>query len=155
MNILAVDKVNRWGSPARITVAQLGFVALFGGIWAVCAGDSLAPPTNASHWTALVVTAVAGTALAYLAQAKALTVMPPSRVALIFTSEPVFAAMFGFWLAGDRFTALHLLGGALVVVAMLAAEFSDRRTGPTVAKERGVGDQERPRRRPTASNGWL
>ncbi|ADG98019.1 protein of unknown function DUF6 transmembrane [Segniliparus rotundus DSM 44985] len=136
MNILAVDKANRWGSPARITVAQLAAVALFGGIWSICAGDGLAPPSTTRDWAALLAIAVTGTAVAYFVQAKALTVMPPSRVALIFTSEPLFAAVFGVWLAGDRFTAVQLLGGALVVAAMLASEFGDRRRGPAATESR-------------------
>lgn len=87
------------------------------------------PGRDRGVWTALAVTATAGTALAYFTQAKAQAELPPSRGALIFTAEPVFAALFGYWLAGDRFTPLNLLGAGLVLAAILLAEFGDRFAG--------------------------
>jgi drug/metabolite transporter (DMT)-like permease len=59
------------------------------------------------------------------------------HASLIYSLEPVFAAMFGFWLQGDRLGPAGLTGAALIVVGMLAAEL-----GPYVWR-RGA------RRRPT------
>jgi len=36
--------------------------------------------------------------------------------------EPVFAALFGYWLAGDRLIALQVFGAALVLSALLVCE---------------------------------
>jgi drug/metabolite transporter (DMT)-like permease len=36
--------------------------------------------------------------------------------------EPVFAALFGYWLAGDRLTAVQLAGAALVLSALVIGE---------------------------------
>jgi drug/metabolite transporter (DMT)-like permease len=46
----------------------------------------------------------------------------PTRAALIYTLEPVFAAIFSVWLAGDRLTVLAWSGGGLIVAGMLVAE---------------------------------
>jgi drug/metabolite transporter (DMT)-like permease len=46
----------------------------------------------------------------------------PTRAALIYTLEPVFAAIFSVWLAGDRLTALGWFGGVLIVTGMIVAE---------------------------------
>jgi len=41
--------------------------------------------------------------------------------AMILTMEPVFATIFGRVLAGDRLTVLQIVGGAVMVAAMLAS----------------------------------
>ena len=41
--------------------------------------------------------------------------------------EPVFAALFAVWLGGEDVTARLLVGGSMVLVAMLAVELAPRR----------------------------
>jgi drug/metabolite transporter (DMT)-like permease len=125
-HVLVLDRVKGRGDLVRITVVQLAVAALFGALCAVATGDGLAPPTGSSVWLALGITATGGTSLAYLTQLKAQHATSANRVALIFTAEPVFAGLFGYWLAGDRLTPLNLVGGALVLVAMLVSEFGSR-----------------------------
>jgi drug/metabolite transporter (DMT)-like permease len=36
--------------------------------------------------------------------------------------EPVFAALSGYWLAGDRLVALQIFGGLLILCALLVGE---------------------------------
>jgi drug/metabolite transporter (DMT)-like permease len=36
--------------------------------------------------------------------------------------EPVFAALFGYWLAGDRLVAVQILGASLILSALVAGE---------------------------------
>ncbi len=36
--------------------------------------------------------------------------------------EPVFAALFGYWLAGDRLIALQVFGAVLILSALLVCE---------------------------------
>jgi drug/metabolite transporter (DMT)-like permease len=47
---------------------------------------------------------------------------PPLKVSLIFSTEPVFAALFAWTLGGETFTARKAVGGALIVAAMAFAE---------------------------------
>jgi drug/metabolite transporter (DMT)-like permease len=46
----------------------------------------------------------------------------PIKVGLIFTMEPVFAAIFAWTLGGEKFIANNAFGGLLIVIAMLLAE---------------------------------
>ena len=46
----------------------------------------------------------------------------PVHTALIFASEPVFAGIFGYWLAGERLTRQGLLGCGVILLGMLVAE---------------------------------
>jgi drug/metabolite transporter (DMT)-like permease len=48
--------------------------------------------------------------------------IPAARAAVILTTEPVFAALFGYWLAGDRLIALQVFGAALILSALLVCE---------------------------------
>jgi drug/metabolite transporter (DMT)-like permease len=36
--------------------------------------------------------------------------------------EPVFAALFGYWLAGDRLVAIQILGALLILSALVIGE---------------------------------
>ena len=58
--------------------------------------------------------------------------MPAARLALINTMEPVFAALFGYWLAGDRLAPPQFLGGLLILSAVIAGAGA-----PALAQGRG------------------
>ncbi|HLP23135.1 MAG TPA: DMT family transporter [Microbacteriaceae bacterium] len=51
----------------------------------------------------------------------------PTRATIIYSAEPVWAGVFGF-LAGDRMTALGLLGSASIVSGMLVSELKPTST---------------------------
>lgn len=77
---------------------------------------------------ALVVTAVGATAVAFTLQVWAQRHTTPSRAALLFSMEPVFAVLTSAVLLGERLGPRALLGGALVLAGILASEF--RGAGP-------------------------
>jgi drug/metabolite transporter (DMT)-like permease len=52
---------------------------------------------------------------------------------LIFSLEPVFAAIFGVWLHRDRLQAIAWAGAALILAGMLVAEL-----GGYLAKRAGA-----------------
>ena len=50
----------------------------------------------------------------------------PTRAALIYTTEPVFAALFSWLLFAERLPATGWLGGGLIVLGMVLAETAGR-----------------------------
>jgi drug/metabolite transporter (DMT)-like permease len=68
----------------------------------------------------------AATAACLLVMAWAQRYTSATRAALIFMLEPVFAAIFAFVLAGERFTAAQWIGAALVFVGILFAEMKSK-----------------------------
>lgn len=76
-------------------------------------------------WVALLVTAIPATSLAFFVQTKMQQFTTPTHTALIFSMEPVFAAISAFFFAGEILTPRGLLGAGLVLAGMLIAEFSD------------------------------
>ena len=72
--------------------------------------------------TALIITSVFATALAFLIQTSVQKYTNPTRVALIFAMEPVFAAITGFIWAGDRLSMSAFAGCLLIFAGMIYAE---------------------------------
>jgi len=56
--------------------------------------------------------------------------VPPTRTAVLFAGEPVFAAVFGAWLASERFGLSAFLGAALVMAAVALTVARSRNDAP-------------------------
>lgn len=91
------------------------------------AHDGIVVPDRTSDWLSVLYMAVAVGALGLLGQTWAQAHLPPTRSAIIMSMEPVFASFFAVWLGGEDVTMRLLLGGALVLVAMLSVELAPRR----------------------------
>jgi drug/metabolite transporter (DMT)-like permease len=98
-------------------------LAAFGGFAVVAAAvDELRVPRGWVVWGALIVTGVFASAFAFLIQMWAQRRTTATRTALAFALEPVFAALFGYTLAGDRLGPLGWAGAALIMVGIAFAE---------------------------------
>jgi drug/metabolite transporter (DMT)-like permease len=73
-------------------------------------------------WIALVVTGIFGTALAFAVQTWAQQFTTPTRTALLFALEPVFAMITGIGLAGERVTGAAIAGAALILAGIVLVE---------------------------------
>jgi drug/metabolite transporter (DMT)-like permease len=89
--------------------------------------DGIVLPSTPRDWLAVVYMAVFAGALALTGQTWAQAHLAPTRTAIIMTMEPVFAAFFAVVLGGEQATARMVLGGLMVVSAMLVAELAPRR----------------------------
>ena len=113
--------------PVAFTQAEM--IAAFGGfaIVAVALGQ-VEVPRGWTVWGALLVTGVFASALGFLVQTWAQRRISASRTAIAFAMEPVFAGIFGFWLAGDRLGAVGWAGCALIMAGIIVAEPEAART---------------------------
>jgi drug/metabolite transporter (DMT)-like permease len=71
--------------------------------------------------------AVLAGALALGAQTWAQAHLAPARAALVMSMEPVFAALFAVLLGGEHATVRMVVGGLMVLGAMLVVELVPRR----------------------------
>ena len=123
LHILGLDAFTKGYDARALTFVQITTMAVLG-----CIGSLIFEPTSwPKEWTsslisAFAITAVFATAYAFWAMTTFQNRTTPTRAALIYTLEPVFAAIFSVWLAGDRLTALSWFGGAMIVVGMIVAE---------------------------------
>lgn len=117
-------------SPGRdayaLTVVQLAFAGIV--CWIGALGDGYQAPPTGDVWFAVLFTAVLATALAFFVQTWAQGIMDASRVAIILTSEVVFAAAISVAVGQEVLTLKTLLGGALMVSAMLLVEWPSRKS---------------------------
>jgi drug/metabolite transporter (DMT)-like permease len=95
----------------------------FAGLLAIAlALGQLHVPHGWTVWGALIVTGVFASALAFLAQTWAQQRATATQTALAFSLEPVWAAFFGFTLAGDRLGPLGWFGCAVIMAGIVVAE---------------------------------
>jgi len=84
-------------------------------------------PSWTLHWTgrlvfAIAVTAIFATAFAFGAQVWAQQYTPPTHTALIFSLEPVFAALASRFVTKEHLGGKVLLGSALILAGMVISE---------------------------------
>ncbi|HNU80421.1 MAG TPA: DMT family transporter [Bacillota bacterium] len=105
-----------------LAIVQLFFVSLYGMAFAVILEPIPANMSVPSFWS-LMFSAVFCTAFAFWMQTTAQKFTAASHIALIFTMEPVFGALTSFLLLNEVLGARGIIGGILIVSAMIISEF--------------------------------
>jgi drug/metabolite transporter (DMT)-like permease len=93
----------------------------------VTAPDGVELPSTSRDWLSVIYMAVFAGALALAGQTWAQAHLAPTRTAIIMSMEPVFAAFFAVLLGGESATVRMLVGGLLVLTAMLIVELVPHR----------------------------
>ena len=120
-----------------LTLAQILSIALlFIIVWPFFGSVSLPPP---EVWVALLVTGLLASAGAFLVQTTVQQHIPAARTAIILTMEPVFAALFGYWLAGDRLVAVQILGALMILSALVIGEVAAGVTAAQITAHSKIG----------------
>ena len=125
---LHIVGLGAWSRPADaigMSIVQCLVIAAICFVAAVPDGITL--PDRPGDWLAVVYMALFAGAAALLGQTWAQAHLPPTRSAIIMSMEPVFAAFFAVLLGGESVTARMLLGGGMVLAAMLVVELVPRR----------------------------
>jgi drug/metabolite transporter (DMT)-like permease len=119
VHIALLSRYARDHDARVLALAQmLAAAVLFAVAWPLA--EPMAWP-SAKVWAALALTGVVASALAFYVQTLVQQRLSAVSTAIILTMEPVFAALFGYWLAGDRLTRLQLAGAAAILVAQVWA----------------------------------
>lgn len=112
-------------------LAQAIPVAVLGAIAALTEhpGAAIASASPAI-WAAIAFMAVTASAGALLVQSWAQRFTTPSHTGLMFTFEPVAAALLAYWLLGEALTGRQAAGAGLILMGILVAEWrSDASSG--------------------------
>ena len=127
LQIVLMERYAPRYDPVAFTQAEM--LAAFAGFAVVTVAlGQVELPRGWTVWSALIVTGVFASALAFLVQTWAQRRTSATKTALAFAMEPVFAGIFGFWLAGDRLGALGWGGCAVIMAGILVAEPEAGRT---------------------------
>jgi drug/metabolite transporter (DMT)-like permease len=125
-----------------LTTIQLGVVAALSMVFAVARGKQVFIWYPHLLWT-LLVCAVIATVFAFLVQTSMQRFISHSNTALIFCTEPVFAAGYAWFAINERLGMYGLAGALLILVGMIVSivpEKTDRGKAVTELEEFRVGE---------------
>jgi drug/metabolite transporter (DMT)-like permease len=128
-HILVTDRAVGTHDVGALLVVQLSVVGVICLVVAGATGQ-LEVPRGLTVWSALLVTSLVASALGFFVQTYAQRNAPPARTALILASEPAFAGLFGFLLAGERLGLVSWVGAAMILAAIVAVEVVPRLRPP-------------------------
>jgi drug/metabolite transporter (DMT)-like permease len=119
--IILVGKYVQEKDSILLAIIQVGTVALLSSIFAFLEG-SYKVVVDPQFWSAVVYMAICATALALVIENKAQEFTTPTRTAIIFSMEPVFATIFAYFYLGEVISTKGYWGGFLIVLGMIIAE---------------------------------
>jgi drug/metabolite transporter (DMT)-like permease len=109
-----------------LTVVQLATVGLLCSIGAGIDVPGYQPPPDGGVWFAVLFCAVFATAAAFWVQTWAQSMFDSSRVAIILTLEVLFTALLAVGVGQETLAVKTIIGGGIMVVAMLVVEWPSR-----------------------------
>jgi drug/metabolite transporter (DMT)-like permease len=121
MHIITVGIYTQKSDSILLGVIQIGAV----GFWSLIATfifEQPIIPTGIGTWTNLIILAVLCTSGAFIVQSVAQQYTSATHTAIIYTGEPVFAAIFAYFMVGEVLSLRGMLGAAMIVAGMLVAE---------------------------------
>lgn len=116
-HILLLSRWSKDFDAYTLTFVQLATCAIVSGIPASLNGFVAPPDTQV--WAVVIFTAVFATFFAFVIQTWAQARISATKVAVILTMEVVFAALFSVALGAEPLTLRIVLGGSMVLVAMV------------------------------------
>jgi drug/metabolite transporter (DMT)-like permease len=125
---LHIVGLGAWSDPRQalgMATVQLIVIAVI--CLVMTAPGGIVLPDRLSDWLSVLYMAIFAGAGAMIGQTWAQAHLPPTRAAIIMSMEPVFAALFAVWFGGESATLRMVVGGLLVLSAMLLAELAPRR----------------------------
>ncbi|GHH84365.1 membrane protein [Kitasatospora indigofera] len=150
---MARMKAVRGADSLALTWVQLAAATVVFALASPFAGPSpwsVAASWGPAQWAWLLHLTVFCTLFAFFVQMWAVRATSPSRVSLLLGTEPLWAAVFGITVAGDRFGVLAL-GGVVLILA--GTEWGRRAITPAPAP--APGQQPAPEQEPAAEAGQL
>ena len=135
VHIILVGQYAREHSAAAMSVLQVLACAVMAWLTAFGAHAIRWQPmrfaSSPELWIGIAVCALFATAVAFSLQLWAQQYTTPSHAAILFTLEPVFAAITSYLVLGERLGLRSVAGAGMVLVGILAAEL----LGPPAAPE--------------------
>lgn len=119
--VVLVEIYTKKVNSVNFAILQLAIVSLFSFAISILT-ESVRLPHKSASWVGLLVLALLCTSGAYIAQNVLQNYVSASKTAIIFSTEPVFAGIFGMLIWKEILTTNAILGGALIFIGMLVVE---------------------------------
>jgi len=122
LQIIYLAKYSPKCNPLSLAFVQITFVSIASAVLMVPLNE-VPSSFPLSAMITLVYLAIMATVVAQVLQAEGQKRLEPSKVALIFITEPLFAAAFGLFFLGEILTTQNLFGAGLILCALLISEW--------------------------------
>lgn len=119
--VLAIAKYAVLVDPVNLAILQICIVGLLSTIASFLLETPTLPTTNTA-WIDMLFLSLLCTSGAFIVQNAVQRYTTATHTALIFTGEPVFATMFAYLLGGELLSTRGIVGGILIISAMIFAE---------------------------------
>ncbi|SDK00874.1 DMT family transporter [Natronincola ferrireducens] len=121
LHIITVGKYTVKVDSIALGIVQIAVVGILSTLFTFTVEIPVLPK-GVGAWTSILILAVFATSFAYIVQNAMQKFTSPTHTALIYTGEPVFAALFAYILVGEVLTKGGIFGGILILAGMLIAE---------------------------------
>ena len=121
--IVGVDIFTRKFDYVQLLFIQISIVCLLSFIASILfEKNAIHLSYSLSVWWAVVVNGVLATALAFYLQNRFQKYSTPTKIAIIFSAEPVFGAIFSYWILGETIGIFGFIGGIAIFLGMCIAQ---------------------------------
>lgn len=125
-DIIVTDKWTKDVDSLSLGILQLGFTGAWGMLFSFLFEQPHIPSTTEA-WVAILALSVLCSAIGFIGQTIAQQYTTPTHTGLIFSLEPVFAAIFAFIFVGEVLTVKGYIGAVLVLIGVLTAKVDFRK----------------------------
>lgn len=141
LHILLISRYSGHGDPIFFTALQILVVSAGSFVYAFAFERPLSVPSGA--WGPMLFTALFCTSLAFLTQSAVQRYTSATHTALIFSAEPVFGAVFAWYLGGETLLAREMVGAVCILIGMLVSELGGSRAADKARQKRSTDEGSR------------
>ena len=112
----------------RFFLIQIGIVCVLSFLFSlIFEPAALLNSFYADFWTATLIKAILingiiATTIAIMIMVWAQKIISPSQTAIFFSLEPLFAALFSWYLIGEKIGLLGCIGGMIIIIAIIISD---------------------------------
>ena len=141
--VLVLDRVSSRHSSLQLSAAQVLVVGILGGLWALpgLLEHGISKALFGSSLLPVLYLGLVAAGLTTLLQTVAQKAVPVFQAAVLYSLEPVFAAVFSYLWLGEVLNLNGWIGAGLVLLAMILSQIPTREPVDN-ARELNVGSLE-------------
>lgn len=135
-HIIVTEKLTMAVDSLLLGIIQLGFAGALGFIFSLLL-ETPRFPINLQEWIPILVLSILCSAIGFVVQTVAQQHTTSTNTGLIFSLEPVFAAIFAFLFLGEVLSAQGWLGALLVLCGVIYSQVDWNRMRPDSQQKGG------------------
>ncbi|MDQ0268315.1 DMT family transporter [Cytobacillus purgationiresistens] len=140
IHILVIEKVTKKHEAIAIGVLQLGIAGFIAFIFSLIF-ETPSLPSNYDAWIAILGLAILCSAFGFVCQAVAQKHTTPTQTGLMFSLEPIFAAMLAVIILGESLSIKDFTGASIIIIGVLVATLANNRTEISLPNETSINEK--------------